>query len=87
MTDDEKELVYSPLQQSCTMNGHTVEIHIYKFEGDNDWSLELVDAAGTSTVWDDRFDSDKAALDHALECIEKEGIEAFLTETLPSKVH
>ena len=79
--------MHSPLQQRHTSKGHTVEICIYKFEQDTEWVLEVVDAGGTSTVWDDKFATDKAALEEALRSIEVDGIESFLTETLPHKLH
>lgn len=87
MSNIEPILINSPLQQSCTKDGHTVEIHIYKFVEEAEWVLEVVDAGGTSTVWDDKFATDKAALDEALRAIEVDGIEGFLTDTLPDKLH
>jgi hypothetical protein len=44
-----------------------------------DWSLEVVDETGTSTVWDDSFSTDQAALDEALKTIREEGIKTFLS--------
>lgn len=87
MSHEEPELIHSPLQQRHTSKGHTVEIHIYKFVEDKEWVLEVVDAGGTSTVWDDKFPTDKAALEEALRSIEVDGIESFLTEALPKKLH
>ena len=85
--DEDIEMVYSPLQQRCTRGGHTVEICIYKMLEDTLWQLEVVDAGGTSTVWDDGFTSEKDALEEAIRTIDEDGIEGFLTEMLPSKTH
>lgn len=85
--DDEIEIVYSPLQQTYTSGGHAVEIHIYRGADETTWILEVVDAGGSSTVWDDRFATDQEALDEALRTIAEEGVEVFLTETLPGKMH
>ena len=85
--NDDPVLMHSPLQQRHTSNGHTVEICIYKLEQDEEWLLELVDAGGTSTVWVEKFPTDQAALEEALRSIAVDGVEGFLTETLPSKLH
>jgi len=46
--------------------------------------LGLIDAEGTSTVWDEEFTSDKEAYDCLMETIEKEGVSAFLeTNVVP----
>jgi uncharacterized protein len=39
--------------------------------------LEVVDHLGGSTVWDDPFPTDPAALDEAMAAIEVEGIGSF----------
>jgi len=38
----------------------------------------VVDEAGTSTVWDDLFPTDQAALDEALKTFREEGMGTFL---------
>ena len=83
--DDEIEIVYSPLQQTYTSGGHELKIHIYSAADEADWMLEVVDAGGSSTVWDDRFATDQEALDEALRTIAEEGVEVFL-EVGPQKV-
>lgn len=85
--EDEIEIVYSTLQQSCTKDGHTLDIKIYRAEYEADWILEVVDEGGSSTVWDDRFPTDKAALDEARRAIDEDGVEVFLTASLPSNSH
>lgn len=76
--DDEPELIDSPLERSVTQGGLTVKVFIYKFETDDDWVLEIEDHRGGSTVWDERFPTDQAALDEALKAIAEDGIESFL---------
>jgi hypothetical protein len=39
--------------------GVSLDVQIYRGPQEG-WSLEVVNQAGTSTVWDDRFDSDDA---------------------------
>ena len=50
---------------------------IYKLEGGDGWSLEVVRAEGTSIVWDDLFKDDQAAFEEAIATIRKEGAVAF----------
>ena len=56
----------------------TVEVHIFRLAGEDDWTLEIVDQDGGSTVWNEFFDTDAEALDVALKAIDKHGISAFL---------
>lgn len=75
--DQDYQLTTSPLCQSVTDNGHTVRFEIYHGPG-TDWTLEAVDAFNNSTVWDDLFATDQAALDEGLRTIREEGIESLL---------
>ena len=78
MTDD-IEIIHSPLAQTYSAGGHTLRIEIYR-SADSLWILEVVDERGTSTVWDDPFETDKAALEAAFLAIETEGARSFLTD-------
>lgn len=80
--DDDVELVRSPLCQRVTRDGHTVDIEIYE-DGEAGWLLEVVDAFGTSTVWDVPFPTDAAALAEALSTIHTEGIAAVMGPAPP----
>jgi hypothetical protein len=73
------KLIHSAL--SCTIREDGTEIHIdiYRLET-TDWSLEVVDETGASTVWDDLFPTDQAALDEALKTIREEGIRTLLSD-------
>ena len=59
---DENDLIFSDLQQSYVANGNSVRIEIYRMP-DSGWTLEVVDAHNNSTVWDDDFPTDAAALE------------------------
>jgi uncharacterized protein len=78
MTED-IEIIYSPLQQTYTADGHTLSIQIYR-SASSPWILEVEDERGTSTVWDDPFETDTAALEAAFLAIEEEGIASFVTQ-------
>ncbi|MGB8338249.1 MAG: hypothetical protein WCD07_05830 [Burkholderiales bacterium] len=77
MTEDEQAPNQSPLAQSVTRDGKTVQVEIYE-DGEGGWLLEVVDEFWNSTVWDAPFTSDREALDEALKTIEEEGIESLI---------
>lgn len=72
----EPNLIQSGLSRRINLDGHEFSIEIYRLEH-TEWSLEVVDEEGTSTVWDDLFKTDQAALDEVLKSVEKEGLGAF----------
>lgn len=72
------DIIHSPLEQTYSADGHSVRIQIYR-SADSLWVLEVVDERGTSTVWDDLFETDKEALEEAFMSIETEGISSFIT--------
>lgn len=84
-SDDDPVLIYSPLNQTLTRNGVTVEVHIYR-DSESDWILEVVDAAKNSHVWDDQFKTDQQAFDDAMRALDEEPLE-FMEPTPQSKVN
>lgn len=77
MTADDQAPVPSPLSQSVTRDGKTVQIDIYE-DGEGGWLLEIVDEYWNSTVWEAPFTSDREALDEALRTIDEAGIDALI---------
>ena len=71
--DDIYTNVHSPLERTLSGEGHTLHIGIYRGADEPDWIVEIEDETGTSTVLDERFATDQAALDAALAEIEAEG--------------
>jgi hypothetical protein len=47
-------IITSPLSGPFSEGGLTVDVQIYRLE-DTKWSLEVIDSEGTSTAWDDQF--------------------------------
>lgn len=74
---DDVELVRSPLSATVSRDGIAVRIAIYRGSSEPGWSLEVEDAEGGSTVWDELFETDQAAFDAAMQVIEEEGIGSF----------
>lgn len=75
--NNEQALIYSDLQTTYAIDGHRLEIRIYRSE-DSEWTLEVVDEFNNSTVWEDTFATDEAALAEAIGEIKSEGVHAFV---------
>jgi hypothetical protein len=73
-------IVVSDLCSRVTGGAVSVDIQIYRLEHETAWTLEVVDHEGASTVFDDKFDTDQAALDAAMQVIEDEGISTFVED-------
>ena len=71
-------LVRSGLSGIVSKDNVTVEVIIVRLESESNWSLEVVNDAGTSIVWDDLFDSDEDAYAEFQQTVEEEGMRAFL---------
>ena len=71
-------IVTSGLSRNVTQDDISVELCINRLEEEAEWSLEVVNAAGTSIVWDDKFLSDVAANEEFLRTVAEEGMAAFL---------
>ena len=72
------KLVHSGLSGIVSKDDITVEVFIYRLENEPKWSLEVVNDAGTSIVWDDLYDSDDDAYAEFQQTVEEEGMRAFL---------
>jgi hypothetical protein len=75
--EEERELEMSPLCQSLTDSGKTVRVEIYRGNG-RGWQLEVVDEFNNSTVWEDLFPTDAAALEEVKATIREEGIDVLV---------
>ena len=73
----EPNLVISSASQRIVEDGVPFKVDIYKLEGGEGWSLEVVTSDGTSIVWDDLFEDDQAAFKEAVAAIRKEGALVF----------
>jgi uncharacterized protein len=74
----EPSIVNSPLSRHIERDGTTVKIEIYG-DGTGGWQLEVIDEFGNSTVWDDEFPTDSAALAEVLKTIDNEGIASLVS--------
>jgi len=87
MNDEEPKLVFSLLCRRIKRKRTSVRVHIYRLEQESGWTLEVEDQAGGSTVWDEKFDTDEAALEEVMKVIETEGIETFLVDQDKPTLH
>ncbi len=78
MKERDPNLVTSGLSRSVTQDGVTVRLFICRLEYEAEWTLEVVNSAGTSIVWDQTFSSDDAADEEFLRTVNEEGMAAFL---------
>ena len=80
MEEREPNLITSGLSGYVTKNDITVELCIYRLETKPEWTLEVVNSAGTSIVWDGLFPSDDAANEEFLRTVAEEGMASFLDD-------
>lgn len=76
--NEEPELELSSLSQDISSGGRTVKVEIYRLEGDEEWALEIVDEFNNSTVWDETFRTESAALTEAKKAILEERVTSFI---------
>jgi len=80
MSDTDPAIIESPLSRTVSRDGITVRVLVYRLEHDPKWALEVVNDAGTSTVWDDLFDTDEAAFEAFTKTVALEGMATFLDD-------
>ena len=73
----EPTLIYSPLNGHFSKDGVRVEVIIISSDLDPTWSLEVVNDIGTSTVWDNQFETDDQVYAAFWRVVEEEGMGAF----------
>lgn len=74
----DREIENSALAGRITRDGYTVVVHIYRFAGtDEEWTLEVVDHEGGSTVWEETFPDDQEAYEAFERTVAEDGIRSF----------
>lgn len=74
---DADDLIYSPLQQSYTEAGKTVQVCIYRLP-ETGWILEIEDGYGNSIVYDGEFKTDREAFDLFKQDVQALGIDSMI---------
>jgi hypothetical protein len=78
MIERDPNIVQSGLSRTVKKDGVTVEVSIIRLEHETQWSLEVVNSAATSIVWDELFASDEDAYAEFERTVAEEGMRAFL---------
>lgn len=78
MSDPDPKIIRSPLSRWFESDGVTVNVDIYRLEGSEGWTLELIDENWNSVLWDDLFATDQAALDEFLTGVQEIGLARLL---------
>ncbi len=79
MREKTPNIITSGLSGFVHQDGVTVDVQIYRLEREPpEWSLEVVNDEGTSTVWDDTFPTDQLAYDEFRRTVAEEGMKTFL---------
>lgn len=81
MTEKNDPFEHSDYAGEFVEDDIVLRLDIYRPAGTNgDWTLEVVDETGATTVWDEPFATDRDAYEEFLATIERDGIRAFLEE-------
>ena len=80
MSQRDPNLVTSSLSGVVTQDGVKVEICIVRLEHEKLWTLEVLNVAGTSIVWDEQFSSDEEAYAEFKRTVATEGMQTFLDQ-------
>jgi hypothetical protein len=86
MAKNSRELIESPLSQSYTAEGETLEVSIYRLHNSK-WLLEVTDSQGTHTVWEEEFTSDQDAWNEFLKDVTENGIAQFIAKPSDTTLH
>ena len=77
MSDDDVEIIMSPLCKTYTENGKSVIVEIYKGVEEK-WILEILDHLGNSMISDEMFETDQEAWNQFIHDVKEEGIDSFI---------
>ena len=78
MIERDPKIVKSGLSQTVKQDGVTVDVSIIRLEHKTEWSLEVINSAAMSIVWDDLFASDDEAFAEFERTVAEEGMRTFL---------
>ncbi len=73
---DEHDLIYSGHSAIVERDGIWLKVNIYRMP-DSDWSLEVVNDEGVSSVWNTQFPTDDAAMEEFERTVKEEGAQSL----------
>ena len=68
----------SPLSQEFTDDEITVDVMIYKIDGNDGWTLEVALDEDTSVTWTELFPTDQAAWDDFARAVREVGLHGLI---------
>ncbi len=74
------DVVVSNLSKRLADRDTHIDVQIYRLEDQQAWTLEIIDECGGSTIWNESFETEQAALDKALRAVSAFGINSFLED-------
>ncbi|MDK1489404.1 hypothetical protein QN219_04950 [Sinorhizobium sp. 7-81] len=78
MTQADKQYEFSEFSGEFVDDDVTVILRIYRSAGTYlDWTLEVLDEEGNTTVWNDTFVTDREAFEEFLATVRRNGIHTF----------
>lgn len=81
MTESDQQFEFSEFSGEFVDDDVMVTLRIYRPAGTNrDWSLEVLDEEGNTTIWEDTFDTDRDAFEEFLATVQRDGIRSFLDQ-------
>lgn len=80
MSERDPEVINSRLSRDFTWEGYHLRVEIYRLDDRPGWTLEVINEAGTSIVWDNQFATDGDADNAFRETLATEGLAAFLDD-------
>lgn len=81
MTNRDPNIIYSGLGGVVTEQGITIELSIHRLEDRPGWAMEVINQRGTSTVWNELFDTDDAAFAEFRRTVDEEGMKEFVEDS------
>ncbi|WP_040617697.1 hypothetical protein [Roseibium sp. TrichSKD4] len=84
MSRDASSQIFSKYCGLMEDEGYCVELVISRGTKDEDWTLEVINTAGKSFLWDETFPSEDAAFSAFSETVQKKGMCHFHTFDLPT---
>jgi hypothetical protein len=78
MTEEPLKGNISPLSQEFTEEEITVDVMIYKIEGNDGWTLEVALDDETSVTWTELFPTDQEAWDEFTSAVAEVGLRQLL---------
>ena len=80
MSERDPEVINSRLSRDFTWDGYRLRVEIYRLDDRPGWTIEVINEAGTSIVWDNQFATAGDAANAFRETLATEGLAAFLDD-------